>query len=375
MSPRRTRKRLAGALRSAVICAFVVSTSVSAHATNLLPTVQRVVLQNAVATSHATPQLVIFGSAAARCSPKLDRITLDGSDLSIELATPQTDCDAQHAQPFGLRIDPAASTGTPILPGQVYRVRVYATLAGGTTLVAFHLLDTTAPAAAPRPENGFWWSEADVETGPAAAGNGASIELQGDQLAVGLFGFGDSGAPTWYFGSTRAGGRVAHVALVQLANGDPMFAPVGGQPSAQAGPRLELEFLSPTRARAWLVRSEGGRDTQVRSLLLARTHFSNGPVSVAWSGQWVLVPDDKGPPRLFEFSDPSSQDAETFHLADSANDASLDCRLSSKDSQHPDICTLSVASIPVADFDQVGLDHLRGRGSNGAPVKLVRVPR
>ncbi|MEO5558372.1 MAG: hypothetical protein ABIO49_01495 [Dokdonella sp.] len=237
------------------------------------------------------------------------------------------------------------------------------------TLAAFHLLDTNSAVSAPTPENGFWWSEAGE-----AAGSSASLELQDGQLAVGFFGFADSGLPTWYFGTARPNGRIASVPLVQLANGDPMFAPIGNKPTAAAGPRLEIEFVSPTQARAWLVRSEGGRDVQVRPLLLARSQFATGAPGTSWSGQWVLVPDDKGPPRVFEFADPSSQDAETFHLSDAGNDATLDCRLGSA-SRRPEVCTLSTNATPIADFDQIGLDHLTGRGSDGARMKLVRIPR
>ena len=365
-------------MRAPWICLALLSgfaMSAGARAADPDPTVLRVTLQNPVGGApQASRQIALSGTAPARCAPTLGHVTLDGNDLSIELTSPRTACDGQHTQAFGLRIDPGASAGLPILPGQVYRVRVYATNANASTLIAFSLLDTTATAAAVTPENGFWWSEASADTGAAATGNGASIEFQDGQLALGLFGFDDAGASTWYFGSARAGGRIARVPLVQLANGDPMFAPSGAQPTAQAGPRVELEFLSPTRARAYLVRSEDGRDTQVRSLVLSRAHFSNGPLSATWSGQWVFVPDDGDPPRLFEFADPGSRDADTFHLADNANDASLDCRLAAG-AQNPDVCTLSVGSVSLADFDQIGLDHLGGHGINGARVKLVRVPR
>ncbi len=319
-------------------------------------------------------QIGLHGSAPARCVPDVSRVVVDGIDLSIELKTPQTGCDANRQQPFSLRVDPATSAGVPILPGQVYRVRVYANNGGTSQLLAFHLLDTNTPTSAPTPENGFWWSEASTENGAASPGNGASIELQDGQLAIGLFGFNDTGAATWYFGTARPSGRVATASLVQLANGDPPFAPSGSQPVAQAGPRIEIEFLSPSRAHAWLVRNESGRDVEVRALTLARSRFAAGAIGNAWNGQWVLVPDEGGAPRVFDFSAPVSQDAETFHLADAGSDAGLDCRLANG-AQRPELCTLSVAATVLADFDQIGIDHLAGRSSTGARVKLVRVPR
>lgn len=353
--------------QAACVCALLACAS--AHASETTVNV-RLVRTNAL----AAPQITVYGTAPAACAPAVARVTLDGSDLSIGLKSPQAGCDDKRSTPFALRVDPGASAGMAMSPGRVYRVHVYSEGAGTDTLLAFHLLDTNPPASAPTPEDGLWWSQASAESGAASPGNGASIELQNGQLAVGWLGFNDLGAATWYFGSARPVGRVASVALVHLENGDPPFAPTGSPPTAQAGPRLEVEFVSPTLAHAYLVRSEAGRDVEVRALTLSRSRFASGPLANAWAGQWVLVPDDNGTPRVFEFSQPTSPDAESFHLGDTANDASLDCRVPSG-AQVPDMCTLSVASAPFADFDQVGIDHLVGQGNTGARVKLLRVPR
>jgi hypothetical protein len=355
-------------------CVFSVL-AIVAHAAGT-PGPLRIALQAAdgAGTPASGPRLIVSGRAPAQCAPQVDRVTLDGADLSILLKTPRMACDARHTTPFALRVDPAAAAGMPLLPGQVYRVRIFADGADATHLLAFHLLDTGSRASAPLPESGFWWSEAAAGSPPASAATGLSIESQDGKLAVGLLGFADSGAATWYFGSAPSSGRTAVVSLVQLANGDPTFAPVGSRPSAQAGPRLEIEFVSPTRAHAYLVRSDAGRDIEVRALDVARSRFSTGPIGSEWSGQWVLVPDDNGTPRVFEFTDPSSRDAENFHLADAGTGASLDCRLA-HGTQHPDLCTLSIAAAALADFDQIGLDRLGGHGSDGVRVQLLRVPR
>ena len=349
----------------------------TAHAVDNAPTDLRVSLQATadVGTNGTPPRLRLDGAAPERCLPTLGQATLDGVDLSLTLTAPASGCANQRATAFNLFVDPAQSAGLPLLPGQVYRVRVYAANPGGrAALIAFDLLDTSTPGPAPAPENGFWWSEAGPG-GPASAGTGISLEAQGNQLAIGLFGFANSGAATWAFGSAQRKGRIADVSLVQLANGDPPFAPSGSQPQAAAGPRLALEFVSPTRARAWLVRSEGGRDVEVRALTLARSRFADGQTGSAWSGPWVLVADDGSAPRAFDFAASGSRDAETFHLADAGEDAQLDCRLAAG-SRHPDLCTLSAAGTVLADFDQVGLDRLSGRSSaNGARVQLMRVPR
>lgn len=326
------------------------------------------------ALPDAARQVVVQGRAPAHCVPALGSVGLDGADLSIELVSPATGCDPRRQVGFALAVDPRAAAGLPFLPDRVLRVRLFARASGPAELVAFRLLDATLTGSASVPENGFWWSQAGADGTPVSAGTGASFEWQGGQLAVGLFGFSEAGAPTWAFGSTRAAGRTASVALVELAGGDPAFAPTGSQPSAQAGPRLEIEFLSPITARAWLVRQEDGRDVEVRPLLLARSRFDDGPVGSSWSGRWVLVGEEATQPRLFEFGEPSSQDADSFQLGDVAGHARLGCRVDAT-SRQPDLCTLSRDGLPLADFDEVGLDRLDGRDKSGQAVQLVRVPR
>lgn len=334
----------------------------------------RMALEPQPANAPLAPrQIAISGKAPFGCVPAIDRLSVDGADLSIVLKAQSAPCNAKNYTRFHLRADSAVSAAAPLLPGQVYRARVYSTDNGASSLLAFGLLDTNTPASAPIPESGLWWSEASAETGAAAAGNGASIELQDGRLAVGLFGFGETGAATWQFGTAQPNGRVARVTLVQLANGDPPFAPLGNRPVAQAGPRIELEFLSPSRARAYLVRSDAGRDLEVRTLTLSRSRFASGPIGTTWSGQWVLVPDDGGTPRVFDFSAAGSQDAENFHLTDTANNAHLDCRLTAG-TEHPELCTLSAAALPLADFDQVGIDRITGHTDNGTSVSLLRIP-
>lgn len=324
-------------------------------------------------TAQPTRTLDLQGTAAGACAPTLQGMTLHGAEISVELQAPDTGCDPAHPRAFHLRADLVKNIGTPLVPGQVYRTRIFATKGSARALRGFQLLDTGPPDSAPRPENGFWWSEGSAETGPASPGSGTSLEWQDGQLAVGLYGFSDIGRATWYFGSARLNGRIASVSLVQLANGDSMFSPIGAKPIAASGPRLDLELMSPTRARAWLIATGSSRDLQVRPMILARSVFSSGSPGSAWSGQWVLVPDDEGTPRVFDFGEPTSHDSESFHLTDERSDAALDCRLGTA-SHQPEFCTLSAAGSPVTDFDQVGIDHLSGGGIGGGTVKLVRVP-
>jgi hypothetical protein len=329
-------------------------------------------IEQTFAPAAASHRIAIEGSAQAGCVPKVARTLLDGADISVELTAPATGCKS-HAVPFHLTADAAATAGLRMLPPAVYRVHVYSGSSTAAHLAAFTLIDTSPASSAPEPESGFWWTQQGPDNA-SAAGTGMNLEVQDNQLAASLLGFADSGASAWFFGSTTMSGRVARIPLVQLANGEEWFSAVGTQPDVNPGPRLEIEFLSPTRARAWLVKSEESGEVQVRPLALSRTAFATGPAGTSWIGRWVLIPEDGGTTRLFDFAAPTHRDGERFRLVDAANDAVLDCRLVAG-TQQADACTLSASAAPIADFDQVGFDHFAGHGANGAPVQLLRVPR
>jgi hypothetical protein len=351
---------------------FALAALVAGAAAPAIAGVMHVGLESAFAPATAAHRIAIEGSAPVGCVPKVSRILLDGVDISVELTAPSTGCK-QGKVLFHLTADAAATAGLRVLPPAVYRVHIYSGSATAAHLVAFTLIDTSPASSAPEPESGFWWTQQGGDNA-TAAGTGMNLEVQDNQLAGSLLGFADSGASTWYFGSTTMAGRVARIPLVQLANGEEWFSAIGTQPDVNPGPRLEIEFLSPTRARAYLVRTEDDGDVQVRPLTLSRSAFATGPAGTSWVGRWVLIPEDGGTTRLFDFAAPTHRDGERFRLVDAANDAVLDCRLVAG-TQQADACTLSAAAAPVADFDQVGFDHFSGHGANGAPVQLLRVPR
>jgi len=311
----------------------------------------------------------IYGESPEHCPPSLQRVALDGADLSIMLHVPRTGCGAARPVPFLLKAAPPASS--PLLGGTVYRVRVYSDAKGTSALAAFRLLDTGSPSVA-EPENGFWWSIADDDAAPPSRSTGLTVESQGDRLALGLYGFDDAGAPAWYFGSTRLTGRVARVQLLELAGGDPLFSPAGTQPSAQDGPRIELEFVSPARARAWLVRNVDGYDVAVRALTVARSRFAAQPAAIG-SGRWVFVADDEGTPLQFEFSSPSRESADRVRVDDPAHDAVLECNGSGGEDALPQRCSLLFGGSELATFERVGLDRLVGKRYDGATARLLRI--
>ena len=49
------------------------------------------------------------GTASAGCLPRVEAVTVDGADLSIELGAAATGCRADRLVPFHLAADPASS--------------------------------------------------------------------------------------------------------------------------------------------------------------------------------------------------------------------------------------------------------------------------
>ncbi len=315
----------------------------------------------------------LLGRATARCAPLVLDTTRSGEAIDIRLHWPTLGCIPSSAVAFTIPVDVGAITGKALPRGRVYRVSVHDEQGG---LLAFRLFETDLADAGFSPENGFWWPQVDPAA-PAGtvSGSGVGIESQGPLLAVSLFGFDDTGATRWYFGSTHRNGRVISVPLLQLQHGDSTFAPIGKQPTAQPGPRIDIEFLSPARARAWLVQRVNGWDLSVREIALARSPFANTDAPAArMSGRWILVGNDESAPRQFDFSPQHDAIGMGLRVVDSGVDAELNCRLEPGTMQS-DLCTLSIAGMPSANFDRIGLDRLIGRASNGTTVQLLRVPQ
>lgn len=336
----------------------------------------RVRVGSLASASKATQDSVVFeltGSSPARCAPSVSTAAVIGTDVDVRLRFPATACTENRLVPFVLSADAASITGTPLPRGPVYHVSVHDE---DGNLLAFHVLETDALKNSPTPENGFWWPlPNDASGAPVAAGSGVGIEAQGSQLAINVFGFEDTGVPVWYFAGARQSGRVASASLVELQQGDGLFATNGKHPIAQAGPRIELEFLSSSEARAWLVDNNGNRDTSVREIRLSRTSFArNASAASRLAGRWVLVSEAEAAPRQFNFAEQPTPTANGVSLGDADADANLACRVDAS-TQTATLCSLNVGGTLLADFDRIGLDRLTGRAGDGTSVQLLRVPQ
>jgi hypothetical protein len=333
-----------------------------------------------VSSSAAAPQwppdLTIDGVWPDTCPPKVVRTSLDGSDIDILLRGSGRQC-TKVATPLHLKVNPAREAGLQQLALGVFRVRLHLLQPNGSSLlIGFRLLQSGWDDTLSRPESGFWWSVSTPVQEPSLAGSGLSIEQQGENLAVTLLSY-EAGAPVWYFGSTRMPGSIAHVQLLRMVGGDEPFAGPNGDPRAEPGPSLNLQFLGPAQAQAWLVRPRPGADRglDIQALDLLRLPFETERDGAAWQGQWALVVGEARQARIMELADLVTADAESFRLSDRADGLSLQCRLNDIGGHPtPAFCSLFDGERILADFDRIGLDRLSGLAADGNPARLVRLP-
>lgn len=322
------------------------------------------------------PDLVVEGVWPNSCLPEVVRTSLEGSNIDILLRGSSRSC-SDVASPLRLKVNPARESGMRQFALGTFQVRLHLLQADGSSLpIGFRLLQSGWDDTLSRPESGFWWSVSSTAPEALLAGSGLSIEQQGKNLAVTLLSY-EAGAPVWYFGSAQMPGNIAHVPLLRMVGGDEPFATPNGGPRAEPGLSLNLQFLGPAHAQAWLVRARPGADRglDIQALNLLRLPFETERNGAAWRGEWVLVVGEARQARILDLADLVTADAESFGLSDRADGSTLQCRLEDIGGHPtPAFCSLADGERVLADFDHVGLDRLSGLDPDGNPVRLVRLP-
>ncbi len=322
------------------------------------------------------PDLLIEGNWPTSCLPVVVRTSLENDHIDVLLRNSGSRC-AANVTPLSLKVNPAREAGLRQLALGIFQVRLYLLgTDGASELLAFRLLRSGGDDTSSRPESGFWWSVSTASFAPALAGSGLSIEQQGENLAVTLLSY-QAGAPVWYFGSARMPGNIVRIPLVRMVGGDEPFNGANAGPGAEPGMSINLQFLSPAHAGAWLVRPRPGlaQGIEAQELNLLRLPFETDRNGASWKGQWALVADQAVDARLYDLAELVTADAESFQLRDASGAVSLHCRLETIGGHPvPAFCTLSKGTAILADFDRIGLDRLSGLTTDGRSVRLVRVP-
>lgn len=324
------------------------------------------------------PSLRISGQWDDSCPPQLLGSTIEPPYIDIVLHAASGACTTAR-RTFSIGVNPALNAGLKTLPGGIYETRVWLERGNGARdLIAFNVIDAGPVSEAALPENGFWWSTTGSDHRQNLLGSGVNLERQGDQLAITLLAW-DHGVPTWYFGNTRLHGATASVPLLRMRDGDEPFLPSGGVPMVEAGPQLDLQFIGPAQARAWLSqsRTDSGHGIQLHEWNLARIPFQSGEPGAALSGRWILQRNDSKVAHVFDFTLARGSDTNAFTLSESDSDIILVCRLAEDvNNDMPASCSLRQDDAELAGFDRIGLDRLNGHTTlDQQPVQLLRIPR
>ena len=323
------------------------------------------------------PDLVIEGIWVNSCIPGLQRSRMLDNKLDVYLRSERGNC-AQVPTPFQLKLNPAREAGLRQMPLGIHQLRLFLAHDNGSNeLIAFRLLRSGGDDTRSRPESGFWWSVPGAAGEPALAGNGLSIEQQGDSIAVTWLSY-EAGTPVWYFGSAQMPGKTVRINMSRLVGGGEAFSGPNSAPIASPQLALNIEFLTPAHAKAWLVRERPGsaRSVEIQRLDLLRLPFAEGHPGSNWQGEWVLVTAGSNEARVIDLTRMATADAETFRVSDGLDSVSLRCRLDSVGERSiASFCTLVDGATVLGDFDQVGLDRLSGLNVDGEAVRLVRLPR
>lgn len=322
----------------------------------------------------AVPLFVLSGTWPGGCRPRVASQQAEGGDLLLRLDHSGSECPEDQATPFRL-VSHRHWDGEPAFeaPG-VLRVRVERARAEGQPqLLAFRLFEF---GSQPRrlPEAGFWWSERGAEFDAIGPGIALLLEPQRPNLGATLMGYDDEGRPLWLFGTGALSSGVASVPLQRLDGGRGPFAAYRQPSDLQVVASIWLEFATAARATAWLLRPDGSGGLEVRPWSLVRFRFGES-AAISLSGRW-LVDGLDGEPRALRLRADADADARGFSLVEDRLAQRLVCELDPARPQSPPAhCRLLDAHGEIeANFDDVGLDHLHGRGRDGGRVTAVRLP-
>lgn len=327
----------------------------------------------------AWPQARVSEAWEEGCTPRSERVEVDGRELVLTAVLPHAACADRAAG----TADPDADLvfTLPALWAGVYRVRYEVRPAPGqpARLHGFRLVDLSAPGSDTlRPETGLWWPEAGGEFDRAGPGLGLLMETQAQTLSVTVLGYDADGRAQWSYGASELRGRFLDIDLAGLSDGAGPFAPYRAPQGLQPAGSVKVELLSAARANLWFLRPTGqGREISLEPVSMVRFSFAQSTPE-AWLGRWVIAPETGDIPasRHLDFVavEPTPGG---FDLIDARGAYRLSCRTApQRPNSPPSDCDLvgTDARIEIR-FDRTALTEMRGRLPGGEAVVALRLQR
>lgn len=315
-------------------------------------------------------QLEVSGEWQSGCPPLLDRIEVDGGNVRVFGKPDSQRCDGSPG-PYALQAD---------LPRELRQtaagvLRLSYLLQDDPLspprLLAFELVQPgdagTAELEFVEPESGFWWGEVGADFDHAGPGLSAQIERQGSMIALSFTGYDDEGSPDWTFGAAALRGRLTDIALSRLGEGRGPFGGYVGPTRAEIAGRLQIEWLTASRATFWFSRAEAdGRQLELRPMSMVRFEFGTRP-GTDWVGRWLLEAGDRLSATAFEMV---RRRPDGFDMRGSLGEQ-LSCDIAAdRPSSPPRQCSLEFTDGDLWYLHDIGLTHLYGRDQRGTRVRL-----
>lgn len=318
-----------------------------------------------------SPQLLVSGEWQSGCPPLFERIEIEGADVRLYGKPDSQRCDGKPG-PYELRAD-LAREALPSAAAGVLRLSylLQDDPLSPPRLLAFELVQpgdaNAAKLESVDPESGFWWGEAGAEFDHAGPGLSAQIERQGSVVALSFTGYDGQGSPDWMFGAAALQGRLTDISLSRLAEGRGPFGGYVGPTQAEVAGRLQIEWLTASRATFWFSRSDAdGRQLELRPMSMVRFEFGIRP-GTDWVGRWLLENGDQLSATSFEMV---RRRPDGFDMRGSLGEQ-LSCDMATdRPASPPRQCSLELADGDLWYLDDIGLANLRGRDQRGAPVRL-----
>jgi|GEM_PF-1477124 len=220
-------------------------------------------------------------------------------------------------------------------------------------------------------ESGIYWNDSIGAYPNSGPGVGITLDVQGERASVMAFYYDLGGNPVWYFGNGEIVADELKLDLHLLRGGQTLLGDYRAPTDTLSAAELLIKFSSPSRFTALVSVPQGeGRALQVLSQTQSMVRFSigYGPDNLRLGGAWaVLIGADTI--RLELVSN------EAGDLVDLRRGYALKCRRAQVGAEPPPRnCELSDSrDRVVADFDQIGLERMRGLSPAGATVVAVRL--
>jgi hypothetical protein len=302
------------------------------------------------------------------CVPKSATVALRGSEIVLQandVSAP--DCKAV-ATPYTLSLQTrlpiawAAARDAAVL-------RYVLNRAGAGTITRASALTPVGAAPRDSAESGIYWNDVAGAYPNSGPGVGISLDVQGTRASVTAFYYDLSGNPVWYFGNGELIQDTLALDLHLLRGGQSLLGEYRAPTDTLKVAQLAIKFSSPSRFTALLTVPQGdGRDLEVLSQTQSMVRFSigYGPEKLRLGGNWAilsatdtlrleLVPNQRG------------------ELIDLKRGYTLRCSAEQESEPPPSACVLTDnKDRTVANFDQIGLERMRGRAPGGGSMTAVR---